>query len=164
MVPGPSLATWKGHVEWHWGRGSASRGRGWATPGDPGEGELAVDLRCGPLQGSHSMSHTWDLIFVSPRRAAALGRTVPCHFPAMWPWECHSASDSVSQISDEGHKTPGAQQVPGTWAPTFFFFKDFICLFMKHTERQRHRQREKQAPHKEPDAGLDPGSRDRGLS
>ena len=26
------------------------------------------------------------------------------------------------------------------------------------TERQRHRQREKQAPFREPDAGLDPGS------
>ena len=33
---------------------------------------------------------------------------------------------------------------------------------MRYTERQRHRQREKQAPCKEPDAGLDsrtPGSR-----
>ena len=29
---------------------------------------------------------------------------------------------------------------------------------MKDTERQRHRQREKQAPHREPDAGLDPGT------
>ena len=33
---------------------------------------------------------------------------------------------------------------------TFFFFKDFIYLFMivtqRETERQRHRQREKQAP------------------
>ena len=27
-----------------------------------------------------------------------------------------------------------------------------------HTERQRHRQREKQAPHREPDTGLDPWS------
>ena len=27
-----------------------------------------------------------------------------------------------------------------------------------HTERQRHRQREKQAPSKEPDVGLHPGS------
>ena len=29
---------------------------------------------------------------------------------------------------------------------------------MRHTERQRHRQREKQAPCGEPDAGLDPGN------
>ena len=38
------------------------------------------------------------------------------------------------------------------------FYKDFIYLFMKdtHTERQRHRQREKQGPCREPDVGLDP--------
>ena len=38
------------------------------------------------------------------------------------------------------------------------FFKDFIYLFMRDTERerQRHRQRKKQAPCREPDAGLDP--------
>ena len=29
---------------------------------------------------------------------------------------------------------------------------------MRDTERQRHRQREKQAPCREPDVGLDPGS------
>ena len=42
----------------------------------------------------------------------------------------------------------------------FFFFKDFIYLFMRDTERQRqrYRQREKQAPCREPDVGLDPGS------
>ena len=43
------------------------------------------------------------------------------------------------------------------------FFKDFIYLFMRNTERerQRHRQREKQASCREPDAELDsrtPGS------
>ena len=32
---------------------------------------------------------------------------------------------------------------------------------MRHTERQRHRQREKQAPYGEPDTGLD--TRTRGL-
>ena len=37
----------------------------------------------------------------------------------------------------------------------FYFFKDFIYLFKRDTERQRHKQREKQAPHWEPDAGLD---------
>ena len=44
------------------------------------------------------------------------------------------------------------------------FFKHFIYLFMRGTERerQRHRQREKQAPFREPDVRLDsgtPGSR-----
>ena len=44
----------------------------------------------------------------------------------------------------------------------FFKKKDFIYLFMTHTEReierQRPRQREKQAPCREPDVGLDLGS------
>ena len=37
-----------------------------------------------------------------------------------------------------------------------FFFKDFIYLFMRDTERerQRHRQREKQVPCREPDVRL----------
>ena len=42
------------------------------------------------------------------------------------------------------------------------FFKDFTHLFMRDTHReregQRHRQREKQTPCKEPDMGLNPGS------
>ena len=34
-----------------------------------------------------------------------------------------------------------------TWVPpSLYFLKDFIYLFMRDTERQRHRQREKQAP------------------
>ena len=39
-----------------------------------------------------------------------------------------------------------------------FFFKDFIYLFMRDTqgEAERHRQREKQAPCGKPNAGLDP--------
>ena len=55
-------------------------------------------------------------------------------------------------------------------SPLLFFyssillFKDFIYLFIRdtHTQRQRHRQREKQALCREPDMGLDsgtPGSR-----
>ena len=44
----------------------------------------------------------------------------------------------------------------------FYFFKDFIYLFMRDTERERERQRrrkrEKQAPCREPDVELDPGS------
>ena len=40
----------------------------------------------------------------------------------------------------------------------YFFKKDFIYLFMRHTERGRHRQREKQAPCREPDVGLHPGT------
>ena len=39
-----------------------------------------------------------------------------------------------------------------------FFFKVFISLFMRHRERPRHRQSEEQAPCREPNAGLDPGT------
>ena len=47
--------------------------------------------------------------------------------------------------------------LPDTWR-SLFFFKDFIYLFIRDTqrERQRCRQREKQARHGEPDARLDP--------
>ena len=40
------------------------------------------------------------------------------------------------------------------------FFKDFIYLFMRDTERerQRHRQRETQAPSRKPNVGLNPGT------
>ena len=44
----------------------------------------------------------------------------------------------------------------------FFFFFRFLFIYEKHTEReracQRHRQREKQTPCKEPEMGLDPGT------
>ena len=39
-----------------------------------------------------------------------------------------------------------------------FVFEDFIYLFMRDTKRERHRQREKQAPCRKPDVGLDPGT------
>ena len=42
----------------------------------------------------------------------------------------------------------------------FFFFKDLIYLFIRDTQREtsRHRQREKQVPYREPDMGLNPGT------
>ena len=48
----------------------------------------------------------------------------------------------------------------------FFFPKDFIYLFLRGTQRegQRHRQREKQAPYREPDVGLNPRIWDHALS
>ena len=51
---------------------------------------------------------------------------------------------------------PGLKAVLNRWATGaahLFFFKDFLFI-----EMQRHRQREKQAPCREPDVGLDPGS------
>ena len=39
----------------------------------------------------------------------------------------------------------------------FSFFKILlICSSEPHRKRQRHRQREKQAPYRDPDSGLDP--------
>ena len=35
-------------------------------------------------------------------------------------------------------------------------FYSIFYLFMRDTERQRHRQRKKQAPYRKPDVGLDP--------
>ena len=53
--------------------------------------------------------------------------------------------------------------LPFSTALHFYFFKDFIYLFMRetHTRRERERQRERQAGEKqascrEPDMGLDP--------
>ena len=37
-----------------------------------------------------------------------------------------------------------------------YFFKRFYSFIMRDTERQRHRQREEQAPCRKPDVGLDP--------
>ena len=47
----------------------------------------------------------------------------------------------------------------------YFFFKDFIYLLIRDTqrERQRHRQREKQDPCKEPNVELNPGSQNHAL-
>ena len=42
------------------------------------------------------------------------------------------------------------------WFRNCGFFIKILFIHERHTERQRHRQREKQAPCKEPDAGLNP--------
>ena len=38
----------------------------------------------------------------------------------------------------------------------FLFLRIYLFIHERHTERQRHRQREKQALYREPDVGLDP--------
>ena len=77
-------------------------------------------------------------------------------------WEPDAGFDPRSPGSRPGPKAD-AQPLshPGIPMLDFLsFFKDFIYLFMRDTERerQRHRQREKQALCREPDAGLDPRS------
>ena len=50
--------------------------------------------------------------------------------------------------------------MPNEYIVILLFFKDFIYLFMRDTEKEmhRHRQREKQPPHRAANVGLDPGS------
>ena len=43
-------------------------------------------------------------------------------------------------------------------SPGLFFYKDFIYSWERKKEKQRHTQREKQAPCREPNVGCDPGS------
>ena len=45
-----------------------------------------------------------------------------------------------------------------------FFLKDFIYSCEIQRKRQRHRQKEKQIPHRDPNVGLDPAPRDHALS
>ena len=40
----------------------------------------------------------------------------------------------------------------------FFFLRFYLFIHERHRERQRHRKREKQAPCREPDVGLAPGT------
>ena len=44
-----------------------------------------------------------------------------------------------------------------------FLKRFYLFIHKRHTRRQRHRQREKQAPCREPDVGLDPGLQDQAL-
>ena len=41
---------------------------------------------------------------------------------------------------------------------SFFFLRLYLFIHGRPRERQRHRQEEKQAPCREPDVGLDPGT------
>ena len=49
---------------------------------------------------------------------------------------------------------PAGKVLRSTYSPQKASFK--IYIHERHTERQAERQREEQAPHGEPDAGLDP--------
>ena len=63
--------------------------------------------------------------------------------------------------SKQKREINGVEEEGLPWLVSFFFvFLKIIYLFIheRHTQRegQRPRQREKQAPHREPDVGLDP--------
>ena len=76
-------------------------------------------------------------------------------------WEPNAGLDPGTPGSRPGPKA-GAKPLSHPGIPQLLlFFKDFIYLFMRDTEErevQRHRQREKLAPCREPNVGLDPGS------
>ena len=46
----------------------------------------------------------------------------------------------------------------------FFVLRFYLFIHERHRETQRHRQREKQAPCREPNAGLDPSLQDHAVS
>ena len=56
------------------------------------------------------------------------------------------------------HKMKGRFSFVSMKIVFFFFLRFYLFIHDGHTERQGHRQREKQAPFREPDAGLDPGT------
>ena len=86
-------------------------------------------------------------------------------------WKCqdnrvgHGSMDGRRSLRGPGDRwteeTPGLSNllaVPFCWTLFSLFKKDFIYLFIHEEGGQRHRQREKQVPRMEPNAGLDPGS------
>ena len=66
------------------------------------------------------------------------------------------------KLNDAPEPTPEVQIHLVRWGPlNLYFLKRFCLCIHENTERQRHRQREKQAPCRDPDAGLNlrtPGS------
>ena len=90
-----------------------------------------------------------------------------CSHPAL---ACCPAFVDIEQRQRSRNKGVGAEGIGGrTYLSLQFFFKifkkDFIYLLVRdtHRERQRHGQREKQAPCREPDVGLDPMTQDHAL-
>ena len=83
----------------------------------------------------------------------------------MWGWIPGPRDHDLSQRQTLNRLSqPGAPQKPHFFLTSYLFFLRFIYLFMieieTQRERQRHRRREKQAPCREPYAGLDPGTED----
>ena len=95
------------------------------------------------------------------------------------PWCCArpgaQGGDVVLRLSPAHDRDPLGESIPpwtsaglytrsiplsgyySSYCLCYFFLKDFY-LFMTFRERGRDRQREKQAPRKEPDVGLNPGT------
>ena len=83
-------------------------------------------------------------ILLAPYRIPGISMTI---FPNILQWKI-----SGREIWKNFMWTPACLHLD----PIIKFFKDFIYLFMRHTEKGRHRQREKQAPYGEPGVEFDP--------
>ena len=111
----------------------------------------------------HARSPMWDSILGLQDHPWAKGRcttTEPPRRPITW-----NFLRTGTHLCHCLQRETGSQGLPQEETYMEFilisreiFFKDFIYLFMRdtHTQRQGHRQREKQAPCGEPDWGLDP--------
>ena len=63
----------------------------------------------------------------------------------------------VDALMGTAGSTPSGTPLTGMYTCSALSYKDCMCSFRGDSERQRPRQREKQGPCGEPDAGLDPG-------
>ena len=70
----------------------------------------------------------------------------------------HSASEA--KAGGQGKHQPGFRHSAASVCCSFLkkIFLNILFILERDREGQRHRQREKQAPCREPDAGLDPGT------
>ena len=69
----------------------------------------------------------------------------------------HGTRSRVSRITPWAEGSAKPLSHPGCPTVAFLFCLRFY-LFMRDTHRERERQREKEAPCREPDMGLNPGS------
>ena len=74
--------------------------------------------------------------------------------------------NSFHNSSNNNNHLLSNYKAPWIWCMSPLFFKNilFIYSWKTHRERQRHRQREKQASCREPSVELDPGTLDHALS
>ena len=106
----------------------------------------------------------WDKQVSSVFLSGGAGREcVSLHFPPSRGWLYSLPRGPFHPQSRQWLINSPVLSNTGPSSPLFlFFFKDFIYLFEREREREREkggdRQREKQAPRREPDVGLNPGA------
>ena len=95
-----------------------------------------------------------------PHRSLSRGRC-PCNVLLSAPGWLPSSHPIVLWVLDllglsARLDTPQFQSVFSQVNSIFFFLRFYLFIHERHGERQRHRHRDKQAPHGEPDVGLNP--------